>query len=130
MLKVGSQVAATLNVAVTVVASVKLTWHVLKPEQPPPDQPVNTEPAGVDAVSVTSVPASKLVEHGTAQLMPAGLEVTFPVPAPANFTVSVSVVTASGRLVSPATSVPVSRTSASVSASASGLLESLSVSAR
>jgi hypothetical protein len=43
------------NVATTVSAAFMVTVHVLVPEQPPPDQPVNTEPLPATAVSVTEV---------------------------------------------------------------------------
>src|SRR3954464_7237985 len=46
------------NVAVTVRELVRLVVHVPVPEQPPPDQPVNTDPVAGVAVSVTSVPES------------------------------------------------------------------------
>jgi hypothetical protein len=46
----------SVNVAVTVVPAFIVTWHVPVPEQPPPDQPANLEPAAAVAVSVTEVP--------------------------------------------------------------------------
>jgi len=45
-----------LKVAVTVVAAVSVTVQVPVPEQPPPLQPSNVEPALGVAVSVTPVP--------------------------------------------------------------------------
>src|SRR5439155_17705921 len=46
----------TLKLAVTVVAAVGVTVQVPVPEQPPPLQPSNVEPALGVAVSVTAVP--------------------------------------------------------------------------
>jgi hypothetical protein len=45
-----------VKVAVTVVAAVTVTAQVPVPVQPPPDQPVNVEPATGVAVRVTTVP--------------------------------------------------------------------------
>ena len=47
-----------VKVAVTVVAALSVTWHVLVPEQPPPDQPVRCEPDAGVAVSVTEAPSA------------------------------------------------------------------------
>jgi len=58
------------------------------PEQPPPLQPVKLEPAAGAAVSVTAVPLVKLAAQVAPQVMPAGLLVTVPAPAPALETVS------------------------------------------
>ena len=44
------------NWALTVAAAFTVTTHVPVPEQPPPLQPMNEEPAVADAVSVTTVP--------------------------------------------------------------------------
>src|SRR2546428_7881907 len=49
-----------LNVAVTVVAALKVTVQAPVPEQPPPLQPVKIEPAAGAAVSVTALPPAKL----------------------------------------------------------------------
>src|SRR5207253_929023 len=46
----------TLKVAVTVVSALIVTMHGLVPEQPPPLQPANVEPALGVAVRVTVVP--------------------------------------------------------------------------
>jgi hypothetical protein len=54
--------------------------------QPAPDQPVNDEPPAADAVSVTAVPALNVAVQVEPQLMPAGLEVTVPVPEPLRVT--------------------------------------------
>src|SRR5438552_4135686 len=45
-----------VKVAVTVVAAVRVTLHTPVPVQPPPLQPVKTEPLAGVAVSVTTVP--------------------------------------------------------------------------
>jgi hypothetical protein len=44
------------KLAVTVVAAFTVTAHVPVPEQPPPLQPLNVEPAAGAAVKVTTVP--------------------------------------------------------------------------
>jgi hypothetical protein len=79
-----------VNVAVTVVAALIVTWQVLVPVQPPPLHPANSEPAVGAAVKVTRVPASYCALHVEPQLMPVGVEVTPPEPRPALFTVSVN----------------------------------------
>src|SRR5437667_37587 len=66
------------NVAVTVVAALTVTVQVPVPEQPPPLQPLEMEPAAGAAVSVAE--------------MPQGLRVTGPLPVPALETVSARVV--------------------------------------
>src|SRR5207237_514574 len=72
-----------VKVAVTVVAALIVTLHVPVPVQPPPLQPANNEPDADVAVNVTTVPASYEAEHVAPQSMPAGLDVTAPLPAPA-----------------------------------------------
>jgi hypothetical protein len=76
------------KVAVTAWAALIVTEHVPVPEHPAPDQPLNDEPVAGLAVNVTTVPLLKVVEHVAPQLIPAGLEVTVPLPAPAGVTVS------------------------------------------
>ena len=71
-----------VNRAVTVVAAVSVSVHVPVPEQPPPDQPANTEPGAGFAVSVTSVFSSSSAEHVAPQSIPAGEEETMPLPFP------------------------------------------------
>lgn len=68
------------NVAVTVRAADMVTVHVRAVPTQPPDQLVNEKPAAGAAVSVTTVPDAKPAEHVAPQLMPAGEEVTVPVP--------------------------------------------------
>jgi hypothetical protein len=77
----------SVNVAVTVAAAVIDTVQVPVPEQPPPDQPVNVEPTAAWGVRTTLVPGAYNAEHVPGQVMPAGLEVTLPVPFPARLTV-------------------------------------------
>src|SRR5438093_1481174 len=81
----------SVNVAVTVVAALRVTVQVPGPEQPPPVQPLKVEPPAGAAVSVTAVPLAKLAAQVAPQVMPAGLLVTVPAPAPALETVSVKV---------------------------------------
>src|SRR2546428_10058808 len=81
----------SVNVAVTVVAALRVTVQVPGPEQPPPVQPLKVEPAAGAAVSVTAVPLAKLAAQVAPQVMPAGLLVTVPAPVPALETVSVKV---------------------------------------
>src|SRR5262245_44975835 len=84
--KVGSP-----KVAVTVVPVFRVTVQAPVPEQPPPLQPVKVEPAAGAAVSVTAVPLVYGAAQVAPQLMPAGLEVTVPLPAPALVTARVMV---------------------------------------
>ena len=81
------------NVAVTLVLSVRLTTQVPVPEQPPPDQPVKMEPELVSpaAVKVMDVGARKEAEQVLPQEIPAGAEVTVPLPVPFLETVKVLV---------------------------------------
>jgi hypothetical protein len=81
------------NVAVTLVAAVRVTTQVPVPEHGAP-QPVNVEPVAAAAVKVTCVPLAKLAEHVAPQLIPAGALVTVPVPVPAFVTVKVKFVAA------------------------------------
>lgn len=80
-----------LKVAVTVVLAVKFTVQVPVPLQPPPLQPANTDPLAALAVKVTEVPLLKDAEHVPPQLIPAGEEVTVPLPWPLLTMVSVCV---------------------------------------
>jgi len=72
---------------VTVQASVPL--------QPAPDQPANVLP-GLEAVSVTAVPALKAAEQVAPQSIPAGELVTAPLPSPLFVTLSAYCVTGGG----------------------------------
>jgi len=49
-------VSVEVNVAVTVVAALRVTMQEPVPEQPPPLQPLKVEPALGVVVSVTAVP--------------------------------------------------------------------------
>src|SRR5262249_32090329 len=63
---------AGANAAPTVVAAASVSVHAPVPEHPPPDHPVNTEPAAAVAESVTLVPAVNVAEHVAPQGIPAG----------------------------------------------------------
>jgi len=76
-------------VAVTVVAALSVTVQVPVPEQPPPLQPLNVDPAAGAAVKVTTVPLAYAAMQVAPQEMPAGLLVTVPIPGPVLLTVSV-----------------------------------------
>ncbi len=78
---------AGANVAVTVKAEFTATVQVPVPVQAPP-QPVKTDPALARAVRSTLVPEVKVAEQVAPQLIPAGLLVTVPEPAPCGVTVS------------------------------------------
>jgi hypothetical protein len=78
MRSVGSGTGST-KPAVTVVLELRVSVHVPVPLQPPPDQPVNVEPASAAAVSVMLVPGGNDAEHVDPQSMPAGEDVTVPV---------------------------------------------------
>jgi hypothetical protein len=74
-------VTVGVNVAVTVLSASMGTVQVPGPEQPPPDQPVKTEPDAGVAVSVTEAPAANEPTQVLPQLTPAGELVTVPLPA-------------------------------------------------
>ena len=96
-----------VNVAVTVTAASTLTTQLLVPLHPPPDQPPNVPPAGVEAESVTDVPDGTASTHWvspTPHEMFPSVDVTVPVPTTS--TVSVSVPGASGIASTPASVVP------------------------
>ena len=71
----------------------RVTLQVPLPEHPPPLQPAKREPAEAEAVNPTTVFTSvllmKAAEHAEPQVMPDGLLVTRPLPAPVLLTVSV-----------------------------------------
>ena len=85
------QVRGAAKVAVTFTSAVMETVQVLVPVQPPPDQPLKTEPPVAAAARTTLLlPGAISAEHVVVpQLMvPAGVvDVTFPVPVPALLTV-------------------------------------------
>ncbi|PYV45609.1 MAG: hypothetical protein DMG95_00100 [Acidobacteria bacterium] len=66
-----------------------LTAHgLVVPLQPPPLQPVKVYGMVGEAVSVTGLASGKSAVHVPGQLIPAGVLVTVPLPAPAVVTVS------------------------------------------
>src|SRR6058998_3439071 len=71
----------TLKVAVTEAAAFIVTEQVPVPEQAPL-QPANVDPPAGLAVSVTGVPELYEAEQVAPQLIPAGFEVTVPLPDP------------------------------------------------
>jgi hypothetical protein len=78
----------SVNVAVTVVDAASDTVHAPVPLHPPPLQPLNVEPASAAAARVIVVPALKGAVQVAPHVMPAGVEVTVPLPVPALLTVS------------------------------------------
>jgi len=78
----------TLKVAVTLLASLMVTWQVLAVPVHAPLHPWNVEPALAVAVRVTTVPWAKLASHAVPQSIPAGLDVTVPLPVPVSPTFS------------------------------------------
>ena len=85
-----SAMVAGVKVAVIVVALTGETVQGLVPVQPPPDQPVKTEPAVTVAVRTTGLPDGKLAEQLVPHEIPAGALVTLPLPSPARITVMVT----------------------------------------
>ena len=89
-------VGVLLNVAVTVTVVLlpglagSVTVQGAVPVQAPL-QPANDESDAGAAFKVTDVAASNLFEHVAPQSMPAGVEVTVPLPAPCLVTVMVTV---------------------------------------
>ena len=70
-----------VNVAVTLTAALIVTVQDAVPLQPPPLQPAKVEPDNVAAVSVTLPPETNDATQLRPQSMPAGAEVTVPVPS-------------------------------------------------
>src|SRR5206468_2872653 len=87
----GSAGRTVTKVGVTVVAAVTVTTQESVPEQVPPLQPVKTEPAAGVAVSVTTVPLTKVAVQVGPQSMAAGVLDTVPAPAPGLETVRTKV---------------------------------------
>src|ERR1700681_4437136 len=75
--------------AVTDRAALMVTEHVAPDAASHPAQPVRTEPEDGVAVRVTVVPLAYGAEQVAPQLIPAGLELTLPLPVPCGITVSV-----------------------------------------
>src|SRR5947208_12076322 len=82
------ETAAAEKSAPTLWSAFIVTWQLPVPEQAP-DHPLNVTPAAGEAVSVTGAPTAKAAEHVPGQLMPAGEDVTVPLPVPVLLTVSV-----------------------------------------
>src|SRR5438552_12356711 len=78
------------KVAVTVVSAVRVTVQLAVPVQPPPCQPIKTEPGAGVGVSVTRLPLVYL-QQLVPQVLPAGLLATVPLPVPAETTVRAKV---------------------------------------
>jgi len=84
-----AQVSGMTKVAVTFRSAVREGAQVPVPEQPPPDQPANSDPPEGVAVSVTvPLPLGNSAEHVAPQVMPVGADATVPVPPPARVTVT------------------------------------------
>ena len=77
------------NVAVIEVFAVILRMQLPVPLQPPPLHPENVEPEDGVADKVMIVPVAYVSEQSEAQLIPAGLLVTVPLPARVTFRVAV-----------------------------------------
>jgi hypothetical protein len=73
---------ALVNAAVTSVSAFRTTVQVPVPEQPPPDQPENTEPNEGVAVRTTLLPPAYASVQSEPQLIPAGLLEMVPAPVP------------------------------------------------
>lgn len=71
-----------LKVAVTVVFALGVMLQVAPVPEHGPDQPANVEPLDFAAVKVIGVPLEKAAEQVPGQLIPTGLLVTVPDPAP------------------------------------------------
>ena len=72
----------SVNVAVTDVAAATVTTQVPVPEQPPPLQPEKSEVASPTALNVTTVPIAYGALQVDPQEIPAGVELTVPLPVP------------------------------------------------
>src|SRR5260370_30010342 len=73
--------------AVAVLPGLTVTVHVAPETVSHPVQPAKVELLEAAAVRVTTVPLTYASEQSVPQLIPAGLEVTVPVPAPVRKTV-------------------------------------------
>ena len=84
----GVGVGSAAKLAVALRAPMTVTVQVAAcPEQLPP-HPENEEPEAGVAVSVTREDSAKLAEHVAPQSIPAGAEVTVPLPVPSFVTES------------------------------------------
>ena len=86
LLTVNWFVGMVLNVADTLAVPVTVQGPL--PEQAPP-QLTNDEPAAAAAFKATEVPTSNWFEQVIPQLIPAGVEVTVPLPVPCLVTVMI-----------------------------------------
>ena len=73
---------SAVKVAVTERASLIATSQLPVPEHSVPDQPVNVDPAVAVAARETLVPRLKDASQAEPQSIPAGEEVTVPLPRP------------------------------------------------
>jgi hypothetical protein len=80
-----------VNVALTPCAALIVTTQVPVPEHPAPLHPPKAEPAPGVAVNITTVSMVYDAEQVAPQLIPAGLDVTVPVPVPVLLTVNAKV---------------------------------------
>src|SRR5947208_1813925 len=78
------------NVAVTDLAAVSVTVHLLLDTVSQPLQLVKVDPGSTTAVSTTTAPLPKMTEQVAPQLIPPGLETTRPLPVPALLTARVT----------------------------------------
>jgi hypothetical protein len=76
------RIGALLNVAVTDCAAFIVSVQAPVPEHPAPLQPPKVEPESGEAVSVITVPTEYELLQVPPQAIPAGLEITVPVPVP------------------------------------------------
>lgn len=79
------------KVAVTVLSESIVTVQEPVPEHPPPDQPVKVEPDAGVAARITVAPLVTFAVQVEPQLMPAGEEVTVPLPVPLLLTLKLCV---------------------------------------
>jgi len=82
--------------ALTVVLAEMVNVQVAEELVHPPLNPLELDPEAGAAVKVTLVPEAKEAEQTVPQLIPAGLEVTVPVPVPDFVTVAVKGVVPTG----------------------------------
>ena len=82
-LTLGGLTVTALNRAVTERASLIVTTQLPVPEHPAPDQPLKAEPTAARAVSVTARPSTYGSLQSLPHEIPAGSELTVPLPLPA-----------------------------------------------
>src|SRR3954468_18076081 len=71
-----------VKVAVTVTSAPAVGWQIPVPVQPPPDQPLNVEPASAVAARATCTWPSKRWVQVEPHAIPAGVDSTVPDPVP------------------------------------------------